>query len=640
MEKKIGWLHPGDESDQWNGFNDEGIEHFSGRPIPNLAREVNQNSLDAANSVIEAVRVTMQLIHVETTTIPNLEELKKTIELCRKAALNESDKARLFFENAIAELDKKVIAILEICDYNTKGMAGPSVNGTSFYAFMKANGQSKKHGDDATGSFGIGKFAPYAVSKLRTVFVSTVYADKEGNHVQLTQGKSVMLSHDDGETRRQGVGYWGITERCQPISGVSKDIPSWIQRTDCEKELSSSLGTKLSILAFDNAPGWQDILAVSVAENFFGAINAGKLEVEIGDMPLLGKDTIKKFFQDDAVKATIDKDKDDPDQFDNCRHYLSALQDGTEIFVETTEQKELGLCELRILINEALPKKVCFLRNGMFISDSLAVPGLRNFSDFKEFIAVVECKSKKGIALLRAMEPPRHDNFEPARLPTRDDQKKGQRALKDLAAWIRDMLKRHAKNPVSEVTTLEELKEYFADESGEGGEKGSEEIDPYGKIIIRAKPLKPRLEASKQKQGEGDEEETQGEEGGGGAEGEGDGDGMGGEGAGEGGSGAKGGGGGGAEAKPHVAINNVRAIIADRKRRKLLFTPSKNGKIALEIMGAGADTDYNIEIESSDIGSVEKGKVLLEVTAHSRVMVNISLSENFSGALKVVAHEI
>ncbi len=636
MAMKFGWLHPADESDQWNGFNDEGIEHFSGNPIPNLAREVNQNSLDAASSATEAVRVTMRLIHAETATIPNLEEFKKTIALCREAATNESDKAKLFFENAAADLEKKRVAVLEICDYNTKGMAGPSINGTPFYAFTKASGQSKKPGDDATGSFGIGKFAPYAVSKLRTVFVSTVYADKEGNHQQLTQGKSVMMSHDDGKTRRQGVGYWGIIERCRPISGVSKEIPSWIQRAESEEALYSSAGTKLSILAFDNAPGWQDSLAVSVAENFFGAINAGKLEVEIDGKHLLNKDTIKKFFQDEAVKAAIDKD--DPEQFDNCRHYLSTLQDRTEIVVETTEQKELGHCELRILIDEALPKKVCFLRNGMFITDSLSVPGLKSFSDFKEFIAVVECKSKKGIALLRAMEPPRHNNFEPARLPTRDEQKKGQRALKDLAAWIREMLKRHAKNPVSEVTTLDELKEYFADESGEDGEKGSEEMDPYGRIIIRAKPLKPKLEAINQKPSESEEGDAGGEEGGGGgAEGEGGGDGMGGEGAGEGGSGAEG---SGLQAKPVVAIGNIRAIATDGKRRKLLFTPTKSGKIALGVMEAGADTDYSIGIESSDLGSVEKGKVLLDVKAGSRVTLNVSLAEEFSGALKVVAHEI
>ncbi|MBX3648304.1 MAG: hypothetical protein KF766_11620 [Rhodocyclaceae bacterium] len=636
MAKIIGWLHPGVESDEWDGFNDSGIEHFSGSPVRHLAREINQNSLDAASSATEPVRVTMRLIQAETATIPDLNELKKTIALCRDAAKNESDKARLFFENASAELEKKKIAVLEICDYNTMGMPGPSVNGTPFYAFTKAPGQSKKPGDDATGSFGIGKFAPYAVSKLRTVFVSTVYADETGQHHQLTQGKSVLMSHNDETTLRQGKGYWGVTARCQPAAGVIQEIPSWIRRAENVEAFPSSTGTKLTVLAFDYVAGWQDSLAVSVVENFFGAINAGKLEVEIDGKYYLSKETITEFLENTAIKAAIGNDKDEPEQFDNCRKYLTALKDGTEIVVETSEQKDLGLCELRILIDEALPKKVCFLRNGMFISDSLSVPGLKSFSDFKEFIAVVECKSKKGIALLRAMEPPRHDNFEPARLGV--EQKKGQRALKELAAWIREMLKRHAKNPVSEVTTLDELKEYFADESGEGGEKGSEEMDPYGRIIIRAKPLKQKLESSSHMQAEGVEGDDGGEDsGGGGADGEGGGDGMGGEGAGEGGSGSEG---NGAKAKPVVAIGNIRAFAADGRRKKLLFTPNKSGKITLAVMEAGADTDYNIGIESSDVGSVEKGRVLLDVNANSRVTLNVSLTEEFSGALKVVAYEI
>ena len=40
----------------------------------------------------------------------------------------------------------------------------------------------------------------------------------------------------------------------------------------------------------------------------------------------------------------------------------------------------------------------------MFISDSLGLSGLKNFSEFKDFVAVFQCKDKKGIELLRAME--------------------------------------------------------------------------------------------------------------------------------------------------------------------------------------------------------------------------------------------
>ncbi len=29
----IGWHHPVDDADQWDGFNDSGIEHFRGNPM-------------------------------------------------------------------------------------------------------------------------------------------------------------------------------------------------------------------------------------------------------------------------------------------------------------------------------------------------------------------------------------------------------------------------------------------------------------------------------------------------------------------------------------------------------------------------------------------------------------------------------
>jgi hypothetical protein len=636
MAKSIGWHNPVDDSDQWDGFNDSGIEHFAGSPIRHLAREVNQNSLDSANG--PTVRVVMRHHQVETDSIPHVDELKKTIELCKVAAKHESPKAEQFFSVATDELKKKRISVLEISDFQTHGMRGPSENGTPFYAFTKASGQSRKPSATATGSFGIGKFAPYAVSKLRTVFVSTVFQDDDGKYHQLTQGKSILMSHDDASKRKQGAGFWGIRDRCQPIPGVSTIIPAWIQRTANEANLPESKGTKLTILAFDNVNGWQDSLAASVAENFFGAINAGKLEVDIDGKHLLSKDTIIDFFGKTEILAAIEKQKNEPEQFENCSNYLAALQEGPEIIVEESERLDLGLCELRILLNEGLPKKVCFLRNGMFISDSLSQPGLKNFSDFKEFVAVVECKTKKGIELLRAMEPPRHDDFESERLPTRDEQKKAARVLRDLAAWIREMLKRHAKNPISEVTTLDELKEYFADDSGEGGEKGTEEIDPYGKIIIRAKPLAPKNVLKPTGEGEDrDQGGAGGEDGGGGADGAGGGDGLGGTGKGEGGSGSSGAGKG---SNPMIAIRNIRAIVADSKTRKVSFTSTETGQIALQVMEAGADTDYGIGIVESNIGTVKDGKVVVDVKANSRLTIEVRLEEEFTGALKVVAHEV
>lgn len=618
-----GWFHPIDMSDQWDGFNEPGIEHFSGSPTKNLAREVNQNSLDAADAEKTGpVRVRIERKLVPTSSIPHLEGLKKTISLCKKASKNESQKARQFFEVATKELEKPTIAVLEISDTNTRGIAGPAVNGTPYYAFMKAKGQSKKQSDLASGSFGIGKFAPYAVSKLRTVFVSTVYREANGEYRQLTQGKSILMSHDEGSMRHQGIGFWGDTTKCQPIRDNAIKMPPWLVREATPSKYPDSLGTKLSILGFDDRRGWEKLLAASVAENFFGAIAEGKLEVEIVGYYDLTKDTIGDALSDPELLEAIADQKDGPDHMLDTATYLSCFLSGEDVIVEQSQTQYLGLCELRLRIDEGLPKRVCVLRNGMFISDSLALPGLKNFSDFKEFAAVFQCKSPSGAELLRAMEPPRHDDFEPDRLPSPEEQEKGRRALRELSKWIRDMLKRHAKDPVSDVTKIDELKEFFAEEGKEGGGKGNEEVNPYGAIVLRAKPLKQNFTKIKIT--------DSGEDGG-----DGDSDGGGGGGGGGGGKGQ-----GGATTKPQFPFVNPRAVVTGGARRRLSFTPTKTGNVELSLYEVGADADYEVAIKDGNKGRMEKGRLRLAVVTGVRETVEVLLSEEFDGALKVVAHEL
>ena len=632
MSTKIGWNHPVDASDQWDGFNEPGIEHFSGSPIPHLAREINQNSFDSGNGGIVRVQIRQKM--VETNQIPDLAELKATIQCCLLASVNESTKARQFFESAENDLLKSKISILEISDFNTKGMAGPSHNGTPFYAFMKAKGQSKKASDTATGSFGIGKFAPYAVSKLRTVFVSTVYKEEDGSIQRLTQGKSILMSHDDSGERRQGVGFWGVKERCQPVLGVNKKLPTWIQRGDKNLTLED-VGTKLTILGFDNSSGWEANLATSVAENFFGSISEGKLEVDIDGKYILSKNSVKTFFDDESVLAMISNQKNEPDQFNNSQNYLACLTATEGVITEQTQSALLGLCQLKILIGEGLSKKIAFLRNGMFISDSLSLAGIKNFSDFKEFVAVFECKNSKGIELLRAMEPPRHDDFEPDRLPSKEDQQKGKKALKDMATWIREMLKRHAKDPVSDVTSVDELKDFFSDDSGEGNGKEAEEINPFGAVVIRARPIPVKFDRpAALPQGSGPGSEGEDGEGGGGDDGAGGGDSEGG------GQGTAPGGQGSGANRPVVSINNLRAVSTSSKSRRIAFTPVQTGMVAISLYEAGADSDYELSIKEATIGEIKNGRLILDVEKGNRVTVDVGFKSAFDGSLKVMAHEV
>lgn len=627
----IGWHHSKYESDRWDGFNVSGIEHFRGNPLLHLAREVIQNAIDARDDGKIIVR--FKMTEVATSTIPHLNELLDNMQQCLVAAETESEKAKIFFMNAIEKLNSKKIMVLEVSDFNTHGMRGPSINGTPFYAFIKAEGQSKKDSETASGSYGIGKFAPYATSELRTIFVSTIYKDEEGVFHQLTQGKSLLMSHDVGEERKEGIGYWGIKNKCQPVED-DLTLPDWLLRATSKSEYPACKGTKISILCFNNIANWQEYLAISAAENYFSAISEDRLVVEVDDRHVLNSKTLADFLTDpERCKLVNDPNlSNEPEQFNNALQYYLTLQSNPDVIVEHKEHNNLGLCQLRIRVGEGLPKKVCALRNGMFISDY--INRLKAFPDFKEFVAVFQCQSEKGNRLLRLMEPPRHDNFEPNLLPTKEEQKKGKKSLSDIATWIREMLKIHAKDPVSEVTPIDELKDYFGDEGGEGTGDGTEETNPFGRLIFRAKPIKPNAQSKDNKGADGGKGEDEGGEGGGGDGGSGDGGINGGKGATDGGSG------GGGNPKTQIALTNVRAIMTGPKKRRISVTPTTSGAVSISLMEAGADNDYNTVIVNTDLGELKDGSVIVNVIEGERITLNIDLYENFNGALKVVANEI
>ena len=273
---------------------------------------------------------------------------------------------------------------------------------------------------------------------------------------------------------------------------------------------------------------------------------------------------------------------------------MEAIGEGPEVIEAQTQNVHLGNCELRLIVREGLPKKVAFLRDGMFITENLA--GLKRFGDFKEFVGVVECHSTPGNKLLKDMEPPRHDNFEPERLPTRKEQRKGGIALRYLADWVRDMLKRFAQDPATAVTSVDELKEFFWDEANEGSEGREGEENPLGKIIIRARQLRrkdrsPTYErpesgedGDREGDGEGEQEGSGSGEYGGGGSGDGGEDGTGGpeEGSGDGSYGGSGSG-GQKNAPSPVRLLNVRSIPIGARKRRVAFTPDFSGDVRIAV---------------------------------------------------------
>jgi hypothetical protein len=649
----VGFEFPVDASGQWDGFNDPGIEHFTGNRLQHLGREVPQNTMDAKRA--KPARLRIALVRVPSNSLPDHAGLATAISRCRSAAAKDkSDKAPKFFDDAARLLSAKDLVVLQISDSNTTGLCGPCENGTPFFAMLKATGQSQKPGT-STGSYGIGKFAPFAVSELRTVFVSTVWKDAKGELHHYVQGKSVLMSHldDTGQTRR-GTGYWGRKKGCLPLTELSSAIPEWLRMTNADGGFTSRhRGTMLSIVGFTATKGWQHQLAANIIENFFGAIWRGDLEVDIKDGPRITAATLNDLFKDTSVRAAVADQPGEPDRFDHVATYLAALKGGAEVEVARTENFHLGACELRILVGENLPKRVAVLRNGMLITEGL--PGLKRFSDFKEFSAVLECTAEKGLALLRAMEPPRHDAFEPDRLAP-DRRHAGRTALRELAEWVRKMLIRHAKDPVQEETNVDELANYFADEEEEG-EASRREENPGGKVVFRARAIKVKshggrtaVGASAELDEDGDSAElgpsTPLDERNGtalkgaspSAVGESDGDTPG--------------------AKSHAPDNgaqalsrrmlnsglplaDVRAVPLAPTRRRVAFTPAVTGELVIELQDSGTDTNYALEVATANVGTVDQGRIS-RIAAHAgvRIVIDVELRSSFEGTLRVVANAI
>jgi hypothetical protein len=649
---QIGFEFPIDISGQWDGFNDPGIEHFTGNRLQHLGREVPQNTIDAKISA--PARITISVRKVPTSSIPDVVGLRQAVARCAKAATGEdSEKAVKFFSRAASMLKAKDIHILQLRDSNTTGLRGPCENGKPFFALMKATGQSKKIGT-STGSYGIGKFAPFAVSELRTVFVSTVWTDDKGKLRHYVQGKSVLMSHYDtkGNTRR-GTGFWGYRDKCLPLEGLDIDIPEWLQLADRKSSLRGQQGTMLSIVGFVASKGWQNVIAANIVENFFGAISRKELEVAISGGPTINSSTIDELLASSDLKCAVGDQPSEPEKFENVASYLRALKGGPEVQIEKHENYHLGECVLRMLVGENLPRKVAVLRNGMLITESL--PGLVRFGDFKEFAAVLECPTDKGIAMFRAMEPPRHDALEPDRLSP-EQRHSGRTALRELAAWVRKMLARHAKDPIAERTSLDELAAFFGDEADDGTGKQRDE-NPGGAIVIRARALKVKQTSAPYggSAASVDDEDDGLNDGSGDGDGDGDGEGEG-EGEGGGKGEARGGGGngeggdkagssGGAQQRRTqgvgLPLSDVRAVLLSPNSRRVAFTPTASGVLNIELQDSGADTNYALQVTSSNVGTVKGGRIeQVPAKAGLRCVLDVELAQDFEGTLRIVANAV
>ncbi len=439
---KIGWNFPVNDDGQENGLNDPGIETFKDNPLSSLAREVLQNSLDAADGKAQRpVEVHFQKLDVSASEFPGLQEFVKTLEACR-AYWKGSKHTTEFFGRALDVTSKIEVPILKISDFNTTGLVlGTDGDRTSdWFKITKSVGVSDKN-SGKLGSFGIGKHAPFACSDLRTVF----YGTKDLKNAEAFQGVSKLVSYKKERQVTQGTGYFGVRSGNKPIRDFSQ-IPKLFER--------KRTGADLYVMGFHPFPDWEMRVIKSVIESFFVAIHESRLIAKVG------RTTLNKL----TLPEQIRKHYAEPDPHYFADEYFQVL-----ISDESTVYSENDFCgfggiRLRILENKNFKKKVAmFRRSGMKIYDK------GHFQTPLRFAGVFTVEGAKLDALLRTLEPPSHNAWEQER---GENPIEAKRLLKDLNGWISEKVRRLMSVEDMVEIDADGISQYLPDEL-EDADKGT-----------------------------------------------------------------------------------------------------------------------------------------------------------------------
>ncbi len=477
---KIGWEFPLTNGGRVDGFNDPGIATFNGAPLSSLARETIQNSLDARGQS-GPIDVAFELFNLGKNDEFGKDDLDKVIDKCiAMAKESEDNKAQSTLEKAREILAYDKVPVLRISDSKTTGLRGHL-----WRTLVKMQGLSQKRAEGAGGSHGIGKYAPFAVSPLRTVFYWTCF-EENGRITERFQGKAVLMSHRGINGETQGTGFYGFVDGCESLA---ENFPPIFRNVD--KSGAPMIGTSLSILGFPETH-WQEEIAKNVLANFFPALMWGALTVTIEregeELDEINSQSIGDWFR--ILKDGENPSQDSEENLTEAELFSDLISDPV---LAEKEDVDFGHVRLWVRVAEGMPSKVALVRQtGMVITTQqkrlLRFPGLR------DFIALCHFDAEKGNELLRGMENPEHTQFEVDRLPE-TERRRGERALQRITKWIRDEIKKVASPPeATRRTVLHELSmllpDLEPDESFGDGEDGSDaaELAFGGPPLIRLKP--------------------------------------------------------------------------------------------------------------------------------------------------------
>lgn len=606
----------GNDSNEDEGLGHAGIETYRQQPYASAARELGQNSRDAYLSL--PVKIKFDLLSLPKSEIPAVSKLDKIVALSLESAVQENkEKERVFFSEAQKLLALNYLKVLRVSDENTTGAKGPE-RGTPFYSLLRAAGVSVKRDENSGGSYGIGKNAAFAVSDLRTVFYSTNYFDAVANTNKfLAQGKSILVSHvEEGVPKRQ-IGYWGLPN-FEPIC-IPDMAPHWLRR--------ENIGTSVFVMGFREPTNWQNRFSCSLIQNFFPAISDGEMEFSIdGGKNEINKDTLSPLFDSEGVRGALkgESNQDFAYAYNFYRCYVSS-----HAKINFFEIPELGRIQVKVLVEEKLPKKICIIRNGMVITDNLSYfnePFLR-FPMYKDFVAVVTFLDVCGSSFIKRLEDPKHKELSADGLLSQEDRDLARRVMKKLGKNIRAAIKEHTFTEYENEVVADEMRDYFSAGSASDFDRRNSSDDDPETVKYKIEPRKKRPATQLDTNVEGDEES-------------------------EGGFSNKGGGNPGegkrrrtgdferSRSTQSIPLKDVRNILTpgrEETSRTIFLTPTISDRASISIDAVGINKNERLAVSSAVGAEVEAGYILVDFIAGQRMKIELELSEIYKGPVEIRA---
>lgn len=391
------------------GTNNAAYALFKSNEVMNsLAREVTQNSLDAKNKELGdnvPVRLKFELVKINKKDFPLFAEYERAIDQSHKYWQKSglcTDDIMTMLNEIKAYLIKDEIPMLVMSDYNTNGLEGVNAKeGEVSYWHLLADseGISIKPDENSLGSYGIGKNAPFAYSKLNMVLYNTFAKDGGRAFQGVTHLVTSQREFKSKMARTMPTGKYLYLE--DEITGrpiLPKDNCS-LANIDVFKRSANEFGTDVAIVGFDveSYANWEQELAVALIKNFTLAIMNGKLEVEVKN----GKNST--VISKETLNDILFKEYNNENHLDLTRTIVETVQSPDKVAQERIcEDGDLTIC---VKYKDGYDRiRAHFRSTGMLINITE-----ESFLGYSIVIIVNDVKTSKLSKTLAKAEPPQHN---------------------------------------------------------------------------------------------------------------------------------------------------------------------------------------------------------------------------------------